>query len=127
MGSHKKISLGDLVRRTYEMKECVHFEYEIEAEERPSLMPKRLRLMFDRSEIDSRIWHMSVIIPKGLYDSGTVYDIQVKMPSVTMAQDALNVCACGLHAFKTILGLQMQDVSVFQFMISDLLEEEGML
>lgn len=127
MESRKKISLSDLVRRTYEDKECVHFEYEIEAEEQPAMMPKKLRLMFDKSEIDRRIWHMSVIIPKGLYDSGTVYDIQVKMPSVTTAQDALKVCACGLHALKTIFGLQIQDMSVFQFMLSDIISEEGLL
>lgn len=127
MESHKKISLGDLVRRTYEDKECIHFEYEIEAEEQPIMMPKVLRFTFDRSKIDHCIWHMIVVIPKGLYDSGSVYDVQVKMPTVSLSQDVMKVCACGLYSFKAILGAQAQDMSVFQFMLSDIISEEGLL
>jgi hypothetical protein len=127
MGSHKGVSLGDLARRTYEDKECVHFEYEIEAEEQPTMMPKVLRMVFDRSEIDHCMWHMMVVIPKGLYDSGTVYDIQVKMPTVSLSQDVTKVCLCGLYSLKAILGAQSQDMSVFQFMLSDIVSEEGLL
>lgn len=127
MGSHKCISLGDLIRRTYEDKECVHFEYELEFEDEPVLLPKVVRMVFDRSKLDSRIWYVFVMFPKGMYDGGTVYDIKVKMPTVSLSQDVIKVCACGLHAFKSVISAKVQDMSVLQFAISDVISEEGLL
>lgn len=115
-----KIGLKDLIRREYRDKDCVHFEYALRVQDATELK-NGLLFVFDRESINASYWHVQIVYPKTYFVNAQVYEFDVQMPTVSLAQNIVSVCEMSLNAFQNTLKIEIQDKSIVDFEISDLI------
>ena len=114
-----KINIGDLKRREYHDKDCVRFEYELPIADATEV--EKLVFVFERESNSASFWKVQVVYPKTYFVNAQVYEFEIQMPSIMYAQNIVSVCEMCLNAFQNTLKIEIQDKSIVDFAIGDLI------
>lgn len=108
------VMLKELINRVYEGKECISFEYELEAED------ATVNAQFRRQE-NPLEWRMRIVLDRTRDADSQVYNFGYQLPKASM--DLAMICAIGLKYFQLYLKEEVQKKSNIDFAIGDLVKD----
>ena len=116
-----RMELKDLENRVYEDKKCIRFDYVIKGEQpTDNVLVTFNRVFMNGVENVKDTWHIRMILDKTQYTDTQVYDAEITIPM----HDAplVIVCGTGLHFIQSLLKEKIQNKSMLEFAIGEVVE-----